>query len=334
MRRELLGGYKLDIFHPIQVFADWFSYGILGLTTETHLGAAVNFFVYDAIKIVLLLIVINYFMAIVRHYLPVEKIRDFLTSRKFYGADYLLASIFGCITPFCSCSSIPLFIGFLRAKIPLGVTFAFLITSPLVNEAAVAVFLGVWGWKITLLYVLAGITVGTIGGFILGKLKLENQVADFVWQVQVNQAQTSKKEKPSKKALFKIFSKEAFSITIKIIPYVLIGILIGAFIHGFVPTGYFEEFIAKDSIFAVPLAVIIAVPMYANATGAIPIVQSLVDKGIPLGTALAFMMATVGLSLPAAMILKKVMSVKLLAIFFGITALGMMVIGYLFKAIL
>jgi len=319
-----------------QSTVDWFTYSLLGFSKASVFGGAINFFIYDAIKIVFLLIAINYFMAIVRHYLPVEKIRDFLVSRKFYGADYLLASVFGCITPFCSCSSIPLFVGFLSAKIPLGVTFAFLITSPLVNEAAVAVFLGVWGWKITLLYALAGITVGTISGFVLGKLNLEKQVADFVWQVSVNQAQTANKEQArhSKKTLFRLFSKEAFDITRKIVPYVLIGIAIGALIHGFVPTGYFEKYITKDNIFAVPLAVILAVPMYANATGVIPIIESLVNKGIPLGTALAFMMATVGLSLPEAMILKKVMSIKLLAIFFGLTAFGMTAIGYLFNFVM
>lgn len=320
----------MDVFAPIQWFSDWFIYGVLNINKETHLGESLNFFVYDTIKIIILLILINYLMAVIRHYLPTEKIRDFLTSRKFYGLDYVLAALFGVITPFCSCSSIPLFIGFLSARIPLGVTFAFLITSPIVNEAAIAVFLGIWGWKITLMYILAGISVGIFGGFILGKLKLEKEVSEFVWKVAENK-QEIKGEKLTKKELFKQFNREALKITKEIFPYVVAGVAIGALVHGFVPAGFFEQYISKENIFAVPIATILAVPLYANAVSVIPVVQSFVAKGVPLGTALAFMMATVGLSFPAGMILKKVMSMKLLALFFGITALGMILIGYLFN---
>ena len=320
----------MDVFAPIQWFSDWLIYDLCKLTTESHLGQSLSFFVYDTIKIIILLIVINYLMAIIRHYLPTEKIRDFLTSRKFYGLDYFLAAAFGVITPFCSCSSIPLFIGFLSARIPLGVTFAFLITSPIVNEAAIAVFLGLWGWQVTLMYVLAGIAVGVFGGFIIGKLKLENEVSNFVWRVSENKKDDTE-EKISRKELLKQFNREAFNITKEIIPYVVAGVAIGAVVHGFVPAGFFEEYISKGNILAVPIAIIFAIPLYANAVSVIPVVGSFVDKGVPLGTALAFMMATVGLSLPAAMILKKVMSIKLLVYFFGITAVGMILIGYLFN---
>lgn len=320
------------MFYPIELFTNWFSYNLLGLEKSSHLAGSVQFFVYDSIKIIILLILINYLMAIIRHYLPTERIRHFLISRKMYGLDYVFASLFGCITPFCTCSSIPLFVGFLGVRIPLGVTFSFLITSPLVNEAAVAVFLGIWGWKITLLYVLAGIAIGVIGGIILSRFKLEKYVEKFVWEANAtDNVDGFNNSKLSAKHLWKQFSVEAFDITKKIIPYVLLGLAIGAVIHGYVPDKFFERYITKENPFAVPLAVILAVPLYANAVGVMPIVQSLVAKGIPIGTALAFMMATVGLSLPEALILKKVMKLKLLLVFFGVVASGMILIGYLFN---
>ena len=275
--------------------------------------------------------VINYFMAILRHYLPIEKLRNFLASRKWYGADYLLASIFGAITPFCSCSSIPLFIGFLKAGIPLGVTLSFLITSPLVNQVAVVLFAGLFGWKITIFYVISSIMLGVVGGFILGKLKLEKYVVDYVWQIKCQKAET-KNQKEKVAVLIRKFWREGFDLTKKIAPYVFLGIAVGAAIHGFVPAGFFEKYITAENLFAVPLATILAVPMYANAVGVIPIMQSLVEKGIPLGTALAFIMAVVGLSLPEALILKRVMKIKLLAYFFGITTINIIIIGYLFNA--
>jgi hypothetical protein len=319
------------MFYPIQLFADWLVYGLFNLSPGSHLGVSVNFFVYDSIKILFLLLVINYFMAIIRHYLPIEKLRDFLTSRRWYGLDYLLAAFFGTITPFCSCSSIPLFIGFLEAGIPLGVTLSFLIVSPLVNQVAVVLFAGLFGWKITILYVIASVLLGVIGGFILSKLKLEKYVADYVWKIKSQKSILTNDKIPFKKLILK-FWQEGFDLTKKITPYVLTGIALGAAIHGFVPAGFFEKYITADNLLAVPIAAIVAVPMYANAVGVIPIMQSLVEKGIPLGTAMAFMMAVVGLSLPEALILKKVMKFKLLFYFFGITTINIIIIGYLFNA--
>ena len=321
----------MDIFYPIQVLTDWLTYKIISLSPETHLGTSVNFFIYDSIKILLLLLVINYFMAILRHYLPIEKLRDFLASRKWYGLDYFFASVFGTITPFCSCSSIPLFIGFIEAGIPLGVTLSFLITSPLVNQVAVVLFAELFGWKITILYVISAMLLGIFGGFILGKLKLEKYVADYVWNIKSQKLET-KNNKEKLSALIKKFWYEGFDLTKKITPYVLLGIAVGAAIHGYVPAGFFENYIKADNLFAVPIAAIVAVPMYANAVGVIPIMQSLVEKGIPLGTAMTFMMAVVGLSLPEALILKRVMKIKLLAYFFGITTINIIIIGYLFNA--
>lgn len=321
------------MFYPIQLFADWLPYSVFNIKPESQLGISVDFFVYDSLKILILLLIINYFMAIVRYYLPVEKLRDFLSSRKWYGLDYFLGAIFGTITPFCSCSSIPLFIGFLQARIPLGVTFSFLITSPLVNEVAVVLFAGLFGWKITILYVISAILLGMVGGFILGKLKLEKYVADYIWDIKSQQIDQGKEKIPFSK-LLKIFWDEGFNITKKITPYVLIGIGVGSLIHGFVPSGFFEEYITADNIFAVPIAVILAVPMYANSVGVIPIIQSLVEKGIPLGTAFSFMMAIVGLSLPEALILNKVMKTRLLFYFFGIVTICIIIIGYLFNIFL
>lgn len=323
----------MSIFYPIQLFADWITYNIFNLNKGSQLGDSVNFFIYDSLKILILLLVINYLMAMVRYYFPVEKLRDFLSSRKWYGLDYFMGAIFGTITPFCSCSSIPLFIGFLQAKIPLGVTFSFLITSPLVNEVAVVLFAGLFGWKITILYVISAILLGMVGGFILGKLKLEKYVASYIWEMKSKDFDLEKEKIPFSK-LIKIFWDEGFEITKKITLYVLIGIGIGALIHGFIPTGFFEKYITADNIFAVPIVTILAVPMYANSVGVIPIIQSLVEKGIPIGTALSFMMAIVGLSLPEALILKKVMKTRLLLYFFGVVTICIMIVGYLFNFIL
>lgn len=317
----------MDIF---QLFANWFSFNLLNLDPSSRLGESLNFFVYDSLKILILLLVINFLMAIVRHYLPIEKLKDFLASRKWYGLDYFLAALFGTITPFCSCSSIPLFIGFLKAGIPLGATFTFLITSPLVNEIAVVLFAELFGWKITIAYVLSAILLGMVSGFIISKLKLEKQVEEYIWQIK-SQKRNKTEEKVSFFNLIKIFWKEGFDITKKIALYVFLGIGVGALIHGYIPTGFFEKYITADNLLSVPITTISAVPMYANSIAVIPIMQSLVEKGIPLGTAMAFMLAVVGLSLPEALILKKVMKLKLLLIFFGIVTLNIIIIGYLFN---
>lgn len=322
---------NFDIFYPFEAFAKWITYSVFSIQQESHLGGAIEFFIYDTLKIFALMIFITHFMSLLRFYLPIEKLRDFLTKRKFYGLDYLLATVFGALTPFCTCSSIPLFVGFLEARIPLGVTFAFLITSPLVNEAAVAMFIGIFGWKVTIFYTSAGIFLGMIGGFILGKMKLEKYVEDFVWKIKANPIQHEEKQNLNIKQIFLIITKEAFDITKKVALYILIGIAVGAGIHGFVPQGFFEEYLQNAGWWSVPLATILAVPMYSNATGVIPIIQALVAKGVPLGTALAFMMGVVGLSLPEALILKKVLKWQLLVWFFGVVTIGIIVIGYLFN---
>lgn len=321
----------------IQQFADWLVYGIMGLDSASPLGTAVNFFFYDTIKILILLFFISVLMGIINAYFPIERLRNYLQTHKMYGLQYLLASIFGAVTPFCSCSSIPLFIGFVKGGIPLGVTFAFLITSPLVNEVAVAMFLGSFGLKVTLIYVVSGILLGVIGGFVLGRMKLENQLSDWVRQIQAQattEAEAWEKEHTSFWKRLPSIVRNAWGIVRGVLIYILIGIGIGAFMHGFVPEGFFEQYMSKDNWFAVPLSVILAVPMYANAAGIVPVIEVFVTKGIPIGTAIAFMMAVVGLSLPEATLLKKVMKWRLIGIFFGTVTLFIILSGYLFNFLL
>lgn len=321
----------MDLFYPYELFAHWITFSILHITNDSFFSDAVIFFISDTLKIITLLIIITHIMSALRQYLPIEKIRDILLSKKFYGADYFLATIFGALTPFCSCSSVPLFIGFLQARIPLGVTFAFMVTSPLINEIAVALFVGIFGWHITLLYVCSGIIIGMVSGFILQKMNMEKYVEKFLWE-EKNTTLLQKNTKNSTDTLKEI-SREAFEIINKVLPYIIIGIGIASFIHGYVPEDFFKEYIDAAGIWGVPLAVILAVPMYTNASGVIPVIQSLVAKGVPIGTALVFMMATVGLSLPEAMILKRVLKWQLLLAFFGIVTLGMIIIGYIFNAL-
>lgn len=320
----------------IQQFADWLVYGLMGLDSTSHLGVAVNFFFYDSIKILLLLFAISVLMGIINAYFPIERLRGYLTSHHLYGLQYLLAALFGAITPFCSCSSIPLFIGFVKGGIPLGVTFAFLITSPLVNEVAVAMFAGTFGWYITTVYIVSGILLGCIGGFVLGRMKLDAYLSDWVKQIQQMSLTESgiweKEHTPFFQRLPSIV-REAWGIVKGVLLYIFIGIGIGAFMHGFVPEGFFEQYM-RDNWFAVPLSVLLAVPMYANAAGIVPIIEVFVSKGIPVGTALAFMMAVVGLSLPEATLLKKVMTWRLIAIFFGTITLFIILSGYLFNILL
>ena len=318
----------------IQSFADWLVYEVFGLDSGSRLAVAVNFFFYDTIKILILLFFISVLMGVINAYFPIERLRHYLATHKMYGLHYLLASLFGAITPFCSCSSIPLFIGFVKGGIPLGVTFAFLITSPLVNEVAVAMFLGTFGLKVTLIYVVSGILLGVIGGIVLGKMRLSPYLSDWVKQIQVDSSLQSNEWEREHTAFIKrlpVIIRDAWSIVRGVLIYILIGIGIGAFMHGFVPEGFFEQYMSKDNWLTVPLSVLLAVPMYANAAGIVPVIEVFVAKGIPLGTAIAFMMAVVGLSLPEATLLKKVMTWRLIGIFFGTVAFFIILSGYLFN---
>jgi hypothetical protein len=324
------------MFDWLQHFADWLIYSVFEIGAETHLGTALNFFVYDTLKILILLFVIVFLMGIINAYFPIEKLKDFLNRKKLYGLEYLFASIFGAITPFCSCSSVPLFIGFVQGGIPLGVTFAFLITSPLINEVAIAMFIGIFGIKATLIYVGSGIILGTLGGWLLGQFNLEYLLSDWVKKMLDNKMEQGKYEEEQLTFFQRLpeITRAAWEIVKGVLIYVVIGIAIGAAMHGYVPENFFGKYLGGGEWWTVPLAVILAVPMYANAAGIVPIVQVFVAKGVPLGTAIAFMMATVGLSIPEATLLKKVMTIKLITIYFGIVTLFIIISGFLFNALL
>jgi hypothetical protein len=325
------------MFDWLQHIVDWLIYSVFNLTHGSKIGDALNFFVFDTIKIFILLGFITILMGVINSYFPIDKVRNFLTKRKWYGLDYFLASFFGTITPFCSCSSVPLFIGFVKGGIPLGVTLAFLISSPLVDAVSVAMFLGMFGWKVTIVYVVSGIVLSMIAGYILGKLKLEHLLTDWVKKILENKQGADENYEEEKQTFLQRLpgiGKEALGIVKGVSIYILIGIAIGGLMHGFIPTGFFEAYISKDNPFAVPIATIIGVPMYSNAAGVLPIMQVLVQKGIPIGTAIAFMMAVVGLSIPEGLLLKKVMTTKMLLIFFGVVTTCIIISGYLFNLIL
>ncbi len=324
------------MFDWLQNIADWLVFDVFKMTPESHLAEALNFFLYDTVKILLLLFAIIFLMGIVNSYFPIDRVRNYLSRNKLYGLEYLMASVFGVVTPFCSCSSVPLFIGFVRGGIPLGVTFAFLVTSPLVNEVAIGLFVGLFGLKTTIIYVLSGVLLGTVSGIILQKLNLESLLTPWVKEVLANAQREQdifQLEHQTFKQRLPVIWNEVITILKGVVPYVIIGIAIGGLMHGYIPEGFFEQYMNKDNLFAVPIATIIAVPMYSNAAGILPIVQVLVAKGIPLGTAIAFMMGVIGLSLPEAMLLKKVMTFKLIGIFFGVVTLCIIISGYLFNII-
>jgi hypothetical protein len=325
------------VYFHLHSIADFLVYDLIGLSHGAGLAESIHFFIYDTVKILILLFLISSLMGLVNAYFPIERLRDYLSSRKLHGAQYLFASFFGAITPFCSCSSIPLFIGFVNGGIPLGVTFSFLITSPLVNEVAVAMFLGMFGLKATVIYAASGILLGTVGGFVLGKLKLERHLSEWVRQIQAQSEQVSTQWESGKTPFLDRLPgiiREGWGIVRKVLVYVLIGIAIGAAMHGYVPEDFFAGYLSAGKWYAVPLAVLFAVPMYANAAAIVPVIQVFVAKGVPLGTAIAFMMAVVGLSLPEATLLKKVMKWKLIGIFFGIITACIIFLGYLFNWIL
>ncbi len=309
----------------LQVIVDWLVYNVFGLDAASRLGQSLNFFIYDSIKIMFLLFILIAVIGLLRTYIPQSKVKKWLSGRRF-GLGNLFASLFGAITPFCSCSSIPIFLGFMEAGVPLGVSFSFLITSPLVNEYLVVLMLAFFGWKITLCYVAAGILIGVVSGLILGRMGLEKHlVKDLISKKLKDIKYNSLK----KRALFGFH--EATTIVKKLWLWVLIGVALGAVIHNFIPEELIQSIISKGGILTVPIATILGVPMYGSCAAIVPIAVVLFNKGIPLGTVLAFMMATAALSLPEAVILRRAMKLKLILIFFGIVALGIVVIGYLFN---
>ena len=320
------------MFYPLQLLANWLTYSVFNIAPKTLLANSVNFFIFDTLKIFVLLFVIIFIVSFIRTFLPPEKVRLFLAKKnKLTG--HILASLIGIITPFCSCSAVPLFLGFVEAGVPLGVTFSFLISSPMINEVALVLLFGLFGWKIALLYILSGLVIAIISGLIIGQMSVEHLVADFVWKNKLKNNIIAE-IKMSRKERATYASNYALDIIKKVWLYILIGVGIGAWIHGYVPADFLAQYAGADKWYAVPLATIIGIPLYSNAAGVIPLVSALTEKGVAIGTTLAFMMAVTALSLPEFMILKKVMKTKLIIIFGSIVGIGIIFTGYLFNWIL
>lgn len=315
----------------LQRIADLIAYRWLGLDAGTRLGSAVNFFLYDAAKVLLLLAVIVYAISFIRSFFPPERARRILSGRSQLVGN-VLAALLGVVTPFCSCSAVPLFIGFIEAGVPLGVTFSFLISSPMVNEVALVLLWGLFGWRIALLYTLTGVCVAIAGGVILGRLHLEHLVEEYVYQVRMGDA--AAEESLTWKGRHRYALAYTGDILKRVWPYVLVGIGVGGFIHGYAPQDFLVRYAGRGNLLAVPLAVLIGVPLYSNAAGTIPIVQALMEKGLPVGTVLAFMMAVTALSLPEMIILRRVIKPRLIGIFAGLMAVTIVLVGYLFNAVL
>ena len=306
-------------------------YQWFGLSKGDKLADALNFFIYDTVKILFLLTTIIFAITLLRSYFSTEKVREYLSKKHEYTGN-VLAALFGIITPFCSCSAIPLFLGFLQARIPLGVTFSYLISAPLNNEIAIAMLLTMFGWKVAALYIGFGLLVAIIGGIVIGRMGLEKEV--LIEVKPINGEITTEEHKIAFSVRLGDAKEYTQDILYKTWIYVLAGVGIGAFIHGYVPTEFIVRVAGADNIFAVPLATLLGVPMYSNAAGVMPLIEVLTSKGMLMGTALSFMMAITALSLPEAMILKRIMSLKLIAIFFGTVTLGIIGVGYLFNAII
>lgn len=311
-------------------FANYVTYGILQISREGKLGDAVSFFIYDSIKIFLMLAIIIFAVSMIRTYFPPERTKKLLSHKKeFFGN--IMAAVLGIVTPFCSCSAVPVFIGFVESGVPLGVTFSFLISSPMVNEVALVLLWGMFGWKIAGIYLASGLLVAIISGYVIGKLGLERWVEEYVYQMKVGDSEI---EAMSVQDRLQYSLDYTLEILRKVWPYVVIAIGIGGFIHGYAPENFLVEYAGKDNVFAVPLAVLIGIPLYSNAAGIIPIVFALMEKGLSIGTVLAFMMAVTALSLPEMIILRNVLKPQLLAIFAGIMAVAITVTGYLFNVIM
>lgn len=311
---------------------DWFTFTLLNLDKDSLLGESLNFFIYDVVKIFILLAVVVYAIAIIRSYLPTEKIKKILSSKNEYVGN-VLAALFGIITPFCSCSAVPLFIGFVEAGMPLGVTFSFLIASPTINEIALGLLWSLFGWKIALIYIGSGLLIAVIAGIIIGKLGLEDWVEEFVYRVKVGES-TGTALKKTWHNRVGYANEYTLNLVKKISLYIVIGVGVGAVIHGYAPADFISDIAGRGSFLAVPAVVLIGIPLYSNAAGTIPIVAALIDKGMSMGTALAFMMSVTALSLPEGIILRKVLKKKLLAIFFGVVGIAIIFTGYLFNLIL
>ena len=317
------------LYHNLQPLTDWIIDSILGLEKGKHFTEALRFFIFEVPKVLMLLALIIFFVGILRSYFSPEKTRKILEGKSTFTGN-ILASLLGIVTPFCSCSAIPLFLGFVESGVPLGVTFSFLIAAPMINEVAVVLLFGMFGWEVALIYVFTGLTLAILAGWTIGKLKLEKWVQDWVYKTKIgNRDESEEKQTLSNRIRFGYEAvKEIIS---KVWVYVIIGIAVGAGAHGYVPQDFMAALMGKSSWYSVPLSVLIGIPLYSNAAGIVPIVSVLIEKGASLGTALAFMMSVIGLSLPEMIILKKVLKLPLILTFVGVVGSGILIIGYLFN---
>jgi uncharacterized membrane protein YraQ (UPF0718 family) len=320
------------IYHYLQPLTNYFIDTVLGLEKGAHLTEALRFFIFELPKVLMLLALIIFFVGIIRSYFSPERTRKMLEGKSTFTGN-VMASLLGIVTPFCSCSAIPLFLGFVESGVPLGVTFSFLIASPMINEVAVILLFGMFGWKVALIYVVTGLAIAISSGWIIGKLKLEHWVQDWVYKTKMGDAGVSDENHTLADRIS--FGYDAVKeIVGKVWLYVAIGIAVGAGAHGFVPQDFMAALMGKSAWYSVPLSVLIGIPLYSNAAGIVPIVSVLIEKGASLGTSLAFMMAVIGLSLPEMIILKKVLKLPLIFSFIGIVATGIMIVGYLFNVLI
>jgi hypothetical protein len=316
------------VYGSLAPLAAWLTYSLCGLATGTHLGATVEFFVYESPKVLMLLTLVVFGVGIIRSFFTPERTRRLLSGRR-EATGNVLAALLGTVTPFCSCSAVPLFIGFVTTGVPLGVTFSFLVSSPMVNEVALVLLFGLFGWKVAAIYLTTGLVIAIVSGWIIGRLRMEKHVEDWVFETKTGAAVPE--PEPDWSARIRLGLDAVRDIVGRVWLYVLLGIAVGAGIHGYVPENFMASIMGKGAWWSVPLAVLIGVPMYSNAAGIIPIVQALLGKGAALGTVLAFMMSVIALSLPEAIILRKVLKPRLIATFFGVVALGIILVGYLFN---
>ncbi len=319
------------IYSNLQFFTDAFINSVLGMTKGTHLTEALRFFIFEFPKVLLLLVLIIFFVGIIRSYFTAERTRKALEGKSTFMGN-VMAGLLGIVTPFCSCSAIPLFLGFVESGVPLGVTFSFLIASPMINEVAVILLYGMFGWKVALIYICTGLTIAIVAGWIIGKLKLEKWVEEWVYATKLGESDEEEGEITFLQRISMGYDAVK-EIVGKVLLYVGLGILVGAGAHGFVPETFMASLMGKDVWYAVPLSVLIGIPLYSNAAGIVPIVSVLIEKGAALGTALAFMMSVIALSLPEMIILRKVLKMPLILTFIAIVGGGIMIVGFLFNLI-
>ena len=321
----------LALYRSLAGFSAWLTYSVIGAARGSRLGAAIEFFVFDTPKVLLLLALVVFVVGIIRSFFTPERTRKILSGKSEFVGNVLAAAL-GIVTPFCSCSAVPLFIGFVTAGVPLGVTFSFLVSAPMVNEVALVLLYGLFGWRVAGLYLGTGLVIAIVSGWIIGRLRMERHVEEWVYQVEAGEADSGQKQTWENRIRYGINAVR--EVVGKVWLYVILGIAIGAGIHGYVPEDFMASIMGKQASWSVPLAVLIGIPMYSNAAGIIPVVQALLEKGAALGTVLAFMMAVIALSLPEMIILRKVLKPTLIGVFVAVVGSGILLIGYLFNAVL